>query len=224
MKAIFLGYRKWAIDVYDKIKKNPNISNNLPICTSIEDLINYNLSDYDLLITCGWSDEIGSDIAEKIQCIGVHCAELDRYSYGTPIQLQIIDGINLTKHRVFKFTAPEKSKRAHTHTREYSHEVDLDLSGGIEEIFFQMTATSVVLFNMFLNDYPNIKWSIWPEEKEVKIARVPSDSIISIDDLGNKNTEEIYNLARSLESPYPNLCIEDSKGFLFLEKVRYKKK
>ena len=70
----------------------------MPLCTTSQDLNYYDLSEFDLLITCGWSDELNG-VADEILSIGVHCASLDRYSYGTPIQLQIIDGI--------KFTTPD---------------------------------------------------------------------------------------------------------------------
>ena len=224
MKALFLGYRQWAFDVYDVIKRNPRISNDMPLCRTEKDLLTYNLEEYDLLITCGWSEEIGSKIADSILSIGVHCAELDRYSYGTPIQLQIIDGITFSKHRVFKFVGPEGSSRAHTHTREFSHEVDLDLSGSMDDILDQMKFTSIVLFNMFLQDYPNIVWKTWDPEDVVRSPRRPKDSLINMKDFSSKNTQDLYNLIRCLESPYPNLCLEDEKGDLFFEKVRYKKK
>jgi len=31
MRVLFLGYRDWAIDVYQSIKNNPNISNDLSL-------------------------------------------------------------------------------------------------------------------------------------------------------------------------------------------------
>ena len=223
MRCLFLGYRDWAIKVYQSIKNNPNISNELPLCTTAQDLNYYNLSEFDLLITCGWSDEL-NEVADKILSIGVHCASLDRYSYGTPIQLQIIDGIKFTKHRIFKFVSSDNKIRAHTHTREYSHEVDLDISGSMDDILNQMTATSIVLFNMFLDDYPNIKWDVWEEETLKRNPRTPSDSVINMQGFSDMKTDELYDLIRCLGSPYPNLVLEDDVGYLYFEKVRYVKK
>jgi len=224
MKAIFLGYREWAIDVYRSIKNNPNISNDMPLCTTIEDLEDYSLEDHDLLITCGWSDELGKEIAGKIFSIGVHCAELDRYSYGTPLQLQIIDDIRFSKHRIFRFVAPDSSERAHTHTREYSHEVTLCLVGSMQDILAQMTSTSISLFSMFLEDYPSIEWKYWDAEDVRRVPRKPSDSVITMHEFSKKSTSELYDLIRCLEHPYPNLCVEDDEGYLYFEKVRYKRK
>ena len=222
MNIVFLAYRQWAINVYPSIEKHPKVTKST-FCTTIEEIQCLNLQDYDLLITCGWSDEIGN-IANKIQSIGVHCAELDRYSYGTPLQLQIIDGIIKSKQRIFNFTDGVNSPRAHTHNRLFSHEVGLDLSGNMSDVLDNMTSTSKLLFNWFLDDFPEIEWKAWPEEEIKREKRKPEDSYISKKDIVNYTTEELYNFFRCLEDPYPNGCIEDEHGYLYIKKVRYKKK
>jgi len=223
MKVIFLAYREWSLDVYKAIERHPKVQFSI-LCKTQNELEKLNLIDYDLIISCGWSEEIGNDTLSKIEAIGVHCAELDRYSYGSPIQLQIIDGLTRTKHRVFSFTYDEDSPRAHTHNCLYSHEVDLDLSGNMEDILEQMTVTSKVLFRRYLDDYPNISWQKWPSEEIIREKREPKDSVLSKEDFNNMNTEELYNFFRCLEAPYPNGCIEDEKGVLYIEKVKYLKK
>jgi len=108
INAIFLAYRDWSIKVFPAIQKHPNLKRCL-LCTTNDELHKLNLADYDLLITCGWSEELGADISNQILAIGAHCAELDRYSYGTPLQNQIIDRVRYTKHRIFKFTYDKNS-------------------------------------------------------------------------------------------------------------------
>ena len=223
MKVIFLAYREWSLDVYNAIERHPNVQFSL-LCKTQVELEKLDLNDFDLIISCGWSEELGNETLSKIKAIGVHCAELDRYSYGSPIQLQIIDGVTRTKHRVFSFTYDEDSPRAHTHNCLYSHEVDLDLSGNMKDILEQMTVTSKVLFRRYLDDYPNIIWKKWPSEEIIRKKREPKDSVLSKENLNNMNTEELYNFFRCLESPYPNGCIEDEKGILYIERVKYFKK
>ena len=222
MKVIFLAYRDWALKVFPSVSKHPKVTD-VVLCKTHEELIELTISEFDLIISCGWSEELGKEIISKIEAIGVHCAELDRYSYGTPIQLQIIDGIKRSKHRIFSFTFDEKSERAHTHNRLYSHEVDLDLNGNMDDILEQMTVTSKVLFNWYLDDYPNIKWKGWPEEKIVRGKRKPSESKLTKEIFFKMNTEQLYNFFRSLEDPYPNGYIEDDSGKLFIQKVGYKR-
>jgi methionyl-tRNA formyltransferase len=223
MKVIFLAYREWSLDVYKAIERHPNVQFCV-LCKTQVELEKLDLNDFDLIISCGWSEEIGNETLSKIKAIGVHCAELDRYSYGSPIQLQIIDGVTRTKHRVFSFTYDEDSPRAHTHNCLYSHEVDLDLSGNMADILEQMTVTSKVLFRRYLDDYPNIKWQKWPSEEIIRKKREPKDSVLSKEDFNNMNTEELYDFFRCLEGPYPNGCIKDEKGVLYIEKVKYLRK
>lgn len=223
MKVIFLAYRKWALDVYPSVVKHPNVSESI-LCKTHDELIKLSLSNFDLIISCGWSEELGPEIVSQVEAIGVHCAELDRYSYGTPIQLQIIDGITRSKHRIFSFTYDENSTRAHTHNQLYSHEVDLDLTGNMDDILEQMTVTSKALFNMYLNDYPEIQWRVWPTEEIVRHKRKPEDSKLTKEELVSMTTEEMYNFFRSLEDPYPNGYIEDEKGMLYIKRVNFKAK
>lgn len=223
MKVIYLAYRDWAMPVFETVAKHPKVSTCL-LCTTHEELLNAKLSDFDLIVSCGWSEELGENITSRIEAIGVHCAELDRYSYGTPIQLQVIDGITQSKHRIFSFTYDKNSKRAHTHNRLFSHEVDLDLSGNMSDILEQMTVTSKVLFNRYLDDYPNIHWKTWAAEDIIRPKRKPSDSILSKEQIMNMDTEQLYNFFRCLEYPYPNGCIEDEKGILIIKSVNFKKK
>lgn len=222
MKVIFLAYRDWSLKVYPSVKKHPKVSE-IVLCKSHDELMNLKLENYDLIVSCGWSEELGKEITEKIKTIGVHCAELDRYSYGTPLQLQIIDGITRSKHRIFSFTFDEQSKRAHTHNRMYSHEVDLDLSGNMEDIMEQLTVTSKVLFTRYLDDYPKITWNKWPSEDIVREKRKPEDSRLTKEQLLQMNTEQMYNFFRCLEEPYPNGYIEDETGKLFIKHVEFKK-
>ena len=62
MNIIFLGKRDWAIEVYNSIKHHSKISK-IVLAKSHEETLSYNIKNYDLLITCGWSEEIGSEIA-----------------------------------------------------------------------------------------------------------------------------------------------------------------
>jgi hypothetical protein len=222
LNIIFCGYRTWAINVINELKSHPRIDNYI-ICENHKSLNLLNLENFNVLITVGLSDEL-YDVCDNIETIGVHCAELDRYSYGTPIQLQIIDGLGETKHRIFKFVNPGKEEiRAHTHTREFSHEVSLSLGGTIENIFNNLTKTAITLFNKYLEDYPEISWKKWPEEKLKKIARKPKDSNIKLMLCLKENftTRSVYDFIRCLGEPYPNAFLEDEEGILKFKAVEY---
>ena len=223
MNILFLAYRDWAKQIFSLLLSNPRI-NSIRLVDSEVELLNLNIAEFDVLFTAGWSEELPESVTESVLCIGLHCAELDRYSYGTPLQLQIMDGIEFTKHRIFKFDAKGQSQRAHTHNRLYSHEVTLDLSGGIDQVFYQLTATGVTLFNLFIKDFPNINWITWPEETTKKTKRTPNQSELKKEMLSSLTTLELYNFIRSLEDPYPNAYIEDAVGILYIKKATFRQK
>lgn len=221
MKVIFCGYRSWAIKAFEVLKNNPKVQDFI-IVNDESALLECDHSQFDLLLTLGWSWELPEQVLQEIPAFGLHCAELDRYSYGTPIQNQIIDGLTVTKHRVFPFLSASGSKRAHTHTREFSHEVDLSLHGRLSDVFEQLSSTAVHLYSVFLEDYPDLTFKKWPEEDVVCPPRIPEQSKISKNELSRLSALELYNLIRCLADPYPNLQIEDETGTLYFKDVGFK--
>lgn len=220
MNVVFLSYRSWANKALQQVANHPKIVRSVSLQTT-EQLNETALEEFDLLITLGWSEELGESVCTRIPAIGLHCAELDRYSYGSPIQLQILDGITVTKHRIFPFVWDANSARAHTHTRQYSHETLLSLHGDMDAIFDQLTSTSIALLNNFLDDHPNITWKEWPIEPVIREKRTPKDSEISREMLSTMPTRKLYDLIRCLGAPYPNVFLEDEDGILYFEKARY---
>jgi methionyl-tRNA formyltransferase len=229
IRIIIIGNQPWAVKVAEPISRHIKVSK-YSFCKNEDELNLLELSDYDILITIGLSNRLNNSIYEKIFTIGLHCAELDRYSAGTPLQNQIIDGLVRTKHRIFplkpfRYEDTKKSQTRQVVSTEYSHQVDLCLHGNINDIFNQLTFTSIALINLFLDDYPDkIEWKFWDEEATFLKRRVKEDSKILIGEIGNYNTLELYNLIRCLEDPYPNFAIEDEMGVLYIKSAIYKSK
>lgn len=218
MNILFLAYREWAMEVFPSVAKHPRVER-LVLCKSTQEMLQeLEENSYDMILFCGWSEEPVKKVVESIPTFTAHCAADDKYSPGTPLQNQINDGIRFTKHRLVRVGHPELS------LRQYSHEVDLDISGNTEDIFLQLKSTCIMLFNMFLYDYPNVEWHVWPESREQRNKRTPSDSVLRQNDFLTMNTRQLYDFMRGLESPYPNAYLEDNIGRLYFEKVRFKEK
>lgn len=218
MKILFLAYRDWAIEVYPCVAKHPRVER-VVLCKSTQAmLVELEKNTYDMILFCGWSEEPVKEVVERIPTFTAHCAADDMYSPGTPLQNQINDGIRFTKHRLVRVGYPELS------LRQYSHEVDLDISGSTEDIFLQLKATCIMLFNMFLYDYPNVEWRVWPIAQEQRKKRAPTDSKLTKNDFSHMSTRQLYDFMRGLEAPYPNAYLEDDVGQLFFSKVSFKEK
>lgn len=225
LKVAIMMYRDWAYPVIHAIEKHPNVKSVevFRSDTHFQDSMSSRTPDRypDLVLYVGWSSPPLPEWVERIPHFGVHCAENDVYSGGTPLQNQIIDGVKRTKHRLFQVGIPELT------LRKWSHQVDLDLSGNMDDILRQMTSTSISLFNQFLNDYPdNVVWKTWPaaDPADIRHKRTPEDSILLKKNISLMSTRELYDFFRALEEPYPNGCIEDEHGYLIIERVRFKTK
>ena len=174
---------------------------------------------YDLVLLCGWSWQVSKDLLNRVPVISEHPAYLDEYSLGTPLQGQIEDGIKYTKHRVVKIGYPELGERLYSP----NHEVDMNLTGNMDDILDEMASTCKTIYTRFLDDWPNIHWEQWPKAEQYRTPRKPHNSKLSQAEL-HMGTKYLYDKIRMLESPYPNAFIEDDDGILYFERVSYKSK
>jgi len=184
------------------------------------DEVSVNRDKYDFVLLCGWSGQPHQEVISSIPVFSEHPATSDRYSLGTPLQNQIIDGVRYTKHRLVKVDYPELK------LRQYSHEVDIDLTGNMSDILSQMQSTCKMLYDMFLDDYPNVTWKTWDavEPCEMAVPRTPTDSLLDKKLVSQLSCKELYDKCRMLESPYPNLHWSDESGTIYIERVSFKEK
>jgi methionyl-tRNA formyltransferase len=219
MRVIFCGYRSWALNIIDEIKKHKKI-NSCEVISSKEEYdfkFNKLVINADLIVFLGWSWIIPKEITNKYLCIGVHPSDLPDYRGGSPIQYQIINGVIETK--ISLMTISEKLDGGDIWFKN-----DLDLGGDtIEIIFKNLEESSIVLFNNFFSMYPNIE----PIKQDLTKGsyfkrRTPEQSKINLEQLQNMSLKEVYDFIRCLTDPYPNAYIEDAKGNrLYIKGVSY---
>lgn len=225
--VIFASYREWADDVSTFVYDHPRVASFLH-ATSPEGLasaLGSHAHETDLIMLCGWSwpPEQWMVNAGPLM-ITEHPAASDRYSPGTPLQNQILDGLRTTKHRIVRVGYPELSPR------QWTHEVDMSLEGHMDEVLARMRDTSIELFDAFLRDYPRVTWKEWPAVPEGGQARrrTPDDSRLvglqSAMEFRNLACDATYDRIRCLEAPYPNAFVEDDTGRLYFERVRFEPK
>jgi len=221
-RILFAAYRDWALDVVPHVRKHPMVGDLKHITTTQEmvDEVAKHRELYDFVLMCGWSGQPPKSVIDSIPVFSEHPATSDLYSLGTPIQNQIQDGVKYTKHRLVKVGFPELVDRS------YCHEVDISLAGGMDDITEQMKSTCRMLYDMFLDDYPNISWKQWDaiSERAMRTPRVPADSRITSERFAKMTSTEMYDFCRMLEGPYPRAFFEDEFGTVFFEKVSYKAK
>lgn len=221
MKVLICAYRDWAKEISHKISNNKNIiivgniSNQKGLVKKLK-----NGLDVDIILFIGWSWIISDEITNNYLCIGIHPSDLPHYRGGSPIQNQIIDGVD--KSKVTLFTLSSKLDSGDIWCKE-----DVNLSGNnMNAIFKNIIDSSVTLLENFFKKYPNIE----PITQKTGVGsyfrrRTPIQSKLVKQDLQNMNTLELYNFIRCLTTPYPNAYFEDDNGNrVFFEEVSFSKK
>jgi len=199
MKILCVGYRKWALSIYDKLKCNSN--HEFYIIKSEIDFDESKVKNYrpDIILFYGWSKIVNKNIIENYNCIMLHPSPLPKYRGGSPIQNQIIN--DEKKSAVSLFLMGEglddgpilKQKR-------YS------LTGNLSDIFNRIIKIGYSLTMEILNEGLN------PIEQNHSKAtifkrRKSEESEITIEEIQNKPARYLYNKVRMLQDPYPNAFI-----------------
>jgi len=213
---IFCGYRSWAESIFTELKEKYSSFNwysaNKP--DQLENLLQ--IKEVKLVILAGWSWIISKDVVEKNFIVGLHPSDLPNYAGGSPIQNQVLDGIENTKMSLFK-VSPKIDKG------EILYKSNLSLSGGMEDIFKNLASSSLQVLDLMFADYPNIKLHSQVGEGKSCRRLKPKDSKIDFK-FSEMTAKEMYDFIRCREDPYPNVYLEDETGILYFKKVDFVEK
>lgn len=222
MKILIAGYRNWALNAW-KLLFNTKQQHDLNLVSTNPELLSLLKSndDYDAVILVGWSWIIPSHLCKKHFIIGVHPSDLPHYAGGSPIQHQVIDGIEETMCSLFRIT-PKLDQG------EVLHKVPLSLTGNMLDIFDNLSNATVDLVHKFIHNF-NLPTHNVPSTKtehvKVKIRKrlKPTDGELTVEKFSSMTAKELYNFIRCREDPYPNVYIEDHTGKLLLSQVKFEK-
>lgn len=219
LKILFCAYRDWAISAVEMIHKN--IQNmEFKIIHSKKEYDDYfNNAQVDLkldyIILIGWSWIISKDILKRYNVIGMHPSDLPFYRGGSPIQHQIIKGLNKTKITLMQIS-DEKIDGGDILLKE-----DWNMSGNTMDIILSNLAIATAdLITEFIINHKNIV----PQKQDFAIGsyynrRKPEDSELTLEKLRTMTLRELYNFIRALSDPYPNAYIKDEYGNILKFKV-----
>mgnify|MGYP003662622589 CR=1 FL=1 len=211
---IFAGYREWALKILDflEIKYDDVVWHHAKTPGHLNDLLQ--IKDVGMVILAGWSWILKKDDLSKSLFLGLHPSDLPNYSGGSPIQNQILDGLSSTKMTLFKLS--EKIDEG-----DILYKEDLDLSGGMSNIFESLTLSSIKIMKKLMGDYPELKFYKQSDNGNSRKRLKPSDSNLTSEKINSMTTIELYDFIRCREDPYPNIFIEDKHGKLFFKKVEF---
>jgi methionyl-tRNA formyltransferase len=213
MKIACIGYRSWALKIYEKLQKSTKhqfLMQNSKEQFNCESII---LFSPDLILFYGWSWTVPDELVQNYKCLMLHPSPLPFYRGGSPIQNQIIN--NETSSKVTIFIMNERLDSG-----PIVGQANLNLQNSIENIFKQITAQGIKLTLDIL------KYGLKPiKQDETKATyfkrRKPHESEITLEELKNKDGAYLMNKIRMLDDPYPNAFLQTSDGYKLVIKSAY---
>jgi len=223
INILYCSYRDWATQIltfskHFMLENYSNIDLKFTHISTTNELLNLDLSQYNLLFFIGWSEIIPSDIIDNNYCICLHPSPLPKYRGGSPIQHQIINGDYDSAISFFIMNN-------NIDTGDILYQIPLNLKGELSDIFTNIINDSYKIICQIIIDYNKFK----------KLKGVPqnhSDSTtfkrrskqmseIQINDFQNYTATQLYDKIRSLQDPYPNAfirCKDDT--ILYITKAK----
>ena len=156
-----------------------------------------------------WSWIVPDKLISNYKCICFHESNLPKFRGGSPIQNQIIRGIEKTKTTAFLMS--EGLDKG-----DILLQKDLSLNGSLNEIFERMIQNDYYMIEKIIQGRYKLKKQKGHTTKFKR--RSPKDS-----ELKNLNNSKkyLYNFVRMLEDPYPNAFIKIGKRKIIFKQAFY---
>lgn len=213
MNIACITYRKWAIDIYEKIIEKYSGKHHFLLWKEKNEFSSKKLVDFnpDLILWYGWSWIVEDKFIENYKSIMLHPSPLPKYRGGSPIQNQIINGEKIGAVSLFRMNK-ELDKG------EIYQQLTMPLNGTLNDIFKRITILGYCAScNIIEDNY--IPFSQDDSKSTYFKRRLPSESEISLEELKTKPADYLYNKIRMLADPYPNSFIRTSDGKKLLIKA-----
>lgn len=204
MRIACIGYREWALNIYDALVERTD--DTFLLFRSKSEFNESSLRDFkpDLILFYGWSWIVPEKLLNDYKCLMLHPSPLPKYRGGSPIQNQIIDGKKTSKVSIFVMNSQIDSG-------DIISQGDISLEGTLGNIFQQIENVGIKLTLEIIENGFKAKPQNHNEATYFN-RRKKADSEITLEEITNKSSEFLYNKIRMLADPYPNAFIKTKDG------------
>jgi len=204
MRIACVGYREWALNIYDALANSTDHTYLI-----FRSKLQYNedaLRDFkpDLILFYGWSWYVTETLLRDYTCLMLHPSPLPKYRGGSPIQNQIIAGEKESKVSIFIMNSEIDAG-------DIVGQEDISLEGALDSIFKQIEVVGVRLTLKVIRDGLNREPQNHSNATYFK-RRSKADSEITLKELTGSSAEFLFNKIRMLADPYPNAYIKTNDG------------
>lgn len=215
MKILCCTYRKWAKEIYNNLENEFQNHQFIRIDSKTEyENINIPSINPDLILWYGWSWIIPEFLLTKYYSVMLHPSPLPKYRGGSPIQNQIINGETESAVTLFKMDEG-------IDTGDIIYQQPFDLNGDLNNIFNCITKIGTSLSSKMIKNFKTLK--LTPQnnnESTYYKRRTPDQSEITLQEILDSPSKDLYNKIRALQDPYPNAFIKCKDGTkLYLTKT-----
>ena len=196
MKIVCVGYRKWALEIYERLKIFYGSSHDIIVVDrsnySEEFLVQENP---DMVLFYGWSWKISAPIIEKYRCLMLHPSPLPKYRGGSPIQNQIINGETESAVTIIEMTNELDAG-------DILAQESISLDGNIKDILKRITRVGTRLTKRIVSGTITRRKQ---DETEATFynRRKEKDNEITVREILSQDSQYLYNKIRMLGDPYP---------------------
>lgn len=204
MKIACIGYRDWALRIYEELERQTN--HTFLIIRSKDEYEEKALMDFqpDLVLFYGWSWNVSSRTIQSFDCIMLHPSPLPKYRGGSPIQNQIIAGEKNSAVTLFLMT--EELDAGDIVAQE-----GFSLEGHLEDILARISEIGLRLtLDILKNGYTRAPQN--HSQATYCKRRKPEESELTKEELATSSAERLCDKIRMLEDPYPNAFIRTADG------------
>ncbi len=208
-KILIISKKKWSKKNYQNLNKKKFIYNkklNFKTIKKIKPKI---------IFFIHWSKKIESRIFKNFLCIQFHCSDLPKFRGGSPVQNQILMGLQKTKLTAFKVNNK-------LDTGDYCFKRNLSLKGSGSEIFKRLEKNAIYIIKM-LSKKKFIKFYKQKGLPTYYKRRLEKKSFMRYYEF--KKLENIFNFIRMLDAEgYPKAFLKLNNFKISFMKAKKSKK
>jgi methionyl-tRNA formyltransferase len=215
MKIACITYRKWALDIYEKLHDIYKDQHTFMIWKKKDDFNALKLKEFqpDLILWYGWSWIVEDIFVTNYESIMLHPSRLPKYRGGSPIQNQIINGEKIGAVTLFRMNQGIDSGDIYK-------QLPMSLKGSLDNIFSRISDLGFSATCDIINN----NYELTPQDESNSSyykRRSPDESEITLEEIKTKSSEYLHNKIRMLADPYPNAFIRTiDGGKLYLTKSK----
>ncbi len=201
-QVVFHGYREWALKIRANLVQEQSDLWEVVTTTDSESGVN---------LYYGWSEMIPKETYDYHLCLILHPSPLPKYRGGSPIQNQLVNGETESAVTILKVGKELDAGEIYSQT-------PFSLEGSLDEIFERIVEigskdTIEILDKIAKGELEGRT----QDEAQATIFKRRKPSQSEIKDLQGQTAEELHNLIRGLNDPYPNayvVCADGKKLFI----------